>query len=76
MTNLSATDSSTVAVSLHGLDTPSLQGRLLSGSAMNSHNSFDAPTTVRPVDFDDLTVTAHGFDVELPARSVVAVTAR
>ncbi|MFP6646435.1 MAG: alpha-L-arabinofuranosidase C-terminal domain-containing protein [Candidatus Latescibacterota bacterium] len=47
---------------------------MLTGDAMNSHNTFDAPDTVRPVDFDELRSTAHGFDVELPPRSVVAVS--
>ena len=41
---------------------------------MNSHNTFDAPGTVRPVDFGELRSTAHGFDVEQSPRSVVAVS--
>jgi alpha-N-arabinofuranosidase len=75
MTNLSATDAAPVSVALHGLDGPGLQARVLTGNAMNSHNTFDAPDAVCPVDFDGLRNTAHGFDVELPPRSVVAVSA-
>ena len=41
---------------------------------MNSHNTFDTPGIVRPVDFDELRSTAHGFDLELSPRSVVAVS--
>jgi alpha-L-arabinofuranosidase len=43
---------------------------------MNTHNTFDAPTTVQPVDFDGCVKTTRGFDVELPPRSVVAVSVR
>ena len=75
MTNLSATDTAPVSVALHGLDNPVLRGRVLTGDAMNSHNTFDAPDTVCPVEFDELRSTAHGFDVQLPPRSVVAVSA-
>lgn len=76
MTNLSASDTTQVSVALHGLDSPKLAARLLTGDAMNSHNTFDAPTTVQPVDFDGCSPTRNGFDVEVPPRSVLAVSAR
>lgn len=48
------------------------RGRLLTGSAMNSMNTFDAPDTVVPQDFEvsgrDGTILA-----KLPARSVVVL---
>ena len=76
MTNLSATDPASVAVSLHGLDNPTLQARLLTGDAMSSHNTFAAPEAVQPLAFSDLRATSRGFDIELPPRSIIAVNAR
>ena len=76
MSNLSASESATVAVALHGLDVSSLQAQVLTGDAMHSHNTFAAPQTVQPVELDGLRPTRRGFDLELPPRSVVAVSAR
>ncbi|MDA0335463.1 MAG: alpha-N-arabinofuranosidase, partial [bacterium] len=75
MTNLHVSATAAVAVSLHGLQNATLQARILRGEAMNSHNTFAAPTTVSPVDFDALRVTSAGFEVELPPRSILAVSA-
>ena len=75
MTNLHVSATAAVAVSLHGLQNATLQARILTGEAMNSHNTFAAPTTVSPVDFDALRVTSAGFEVELPPRSILAVSA-
>jgi alpha-N-arabinofuranosidase len=76
MTNLSASKAVPVAVALHGLDVSSLQAQVLTGDAMNSHNTFAASDTVQPVELDGLRPTKRGFDLELPPRSVVAVNAR
>jgi alpha-N-arabinofuranosidase len=76
MTNLSATDATQTSVTLHGKEEAALTARVLTGDAMNTHNTFDAPTTVQPVDFDGCVKTTRGFDVELPPRSVVAVSVR
>ncbi|MBT6147249.1 MAG: alpha-N-arabinofuranosidase, partial [Gemmatimonadetes bacterium] len=74
MTNLSATDTITVPVALHGVTGTTCKARVLTGNAMNSHNTFDAPDTVAPVEFDGVKLRAGGADVDLPARSVVAFT--
>ncbi|MDA0337905.1 MAG: alpha-N-arabinofuranosidase, partial [bacterium] len=60
MSNLSASESATVAVALHGLDVSSLQAQVLTGDAMHSHNTFAAPQTVQPVELDGLRPTRRG----------------
>ena len=74
MTNLDANKAAQVAVALHGLDASSARARLLTGEAMNSHNTFDLPDAVKPVDFDGAVLTHGDLDVAMPPRSVVAVT--
>lgn len=76
MTNLSATDEIEVAITLHGLDASVCTARVLTGDAMNSHNTFDAPETVRPEAFDGVSLSGGRAAVVLPARSVVAFTAK
>ncbi len=47
-------------------------GRIITGPAMDSHNSFDAPMAVRPVAFDG-TSAAGKLTFSLPPRSVAVV---
>jgi alpha-N-arabinofuranosidase len=47
------------------------RSQLLAGRHANSHNSFDAPDEVRPVDFPDYQV--DGRRLTLPPRSIVTV---
>jgi alpha-N-arabinofuranosidase len=48
------------------------KGRVLTGAAMDSHNSFEAPDAVRPASFNG---TSEGGKAvfDLPARSVAVV---
>lgn len=74
MTNLSADQAIDVEVALHGLDASSCDARVLTGDAMNSHNTFDAPDTVKPETFDGVSLKSGSAVVSMPARSVVAFT--
>ena len=74
MTNLSAEFAVNVEVALHGLDASSCDARILTGDAMNSHNTFDAPETVKPQAFDGVSLATGSAIVAIPARSVVAFT--
>ncbi len=76
MTNLSADRAVDVDVRLHGLNASVCDARVLTGDAMNSHNTFDAPDTVKPKAFDGISLTSGSATVSMPARSVVAFTTR
>ncbi len=73
MTNLHASDPAQVSLALHGIRTSSVKARVLTGEALNSHNTFDQPDTVKPVDFTDGVLTPGSFDVEMPPRSVMSM---
>ena len=76
VSNLHASESLTVEVALHGLDQPALDGRILMGQALNSHNTFDDPERVSPQAYDGIRPTTRGCDIELPPRSLLALSAR
>ncbi len=61
------------AVSFSGALPDVVDGRLLTGIAMDSHNTFDKPDEVRPVAFDGFRHDGGRIIVQLPARSVVAL---
>jgi alpha-N-arabinofuranosidase len=71
--NLHAEDAIDVAMNIEGFDTAEVSGRVLSGEAIDAHNTFEAPVTVSP---ESLTVdvTRDRATVRLPARSVSVIT--
>ena len=58
---------------LRGANISEITGRILTAGAMNAHNTFDAPQTVSPVEFDGHRVVSGGWAVELPPKSVVVL---
>jgi alpha-N-arabinofuranosidase len=53
-----------------------LSAEVLSGPEMDSHNTFDAPTTVTPAGFNAYRATGTGLELTLPPRSVTVLTWR
>jgi len=43
---------------------------------MTAHNTFEQPDAVRPAPFHGAQITGGTLSIELPARSVVALTIR
>ena len=50
-----------------------MAGRILTASAMNAHNSFDAPETIKPAPFTGAQVSGGTLSVTLPPKSVVVL---
>jgi alpha-N-arabinofuranosidase len=61
----------TVTVDLRGKEDQEVTGTLLTSKEMNSHNTFENPREVVPVEFRDTKVQKDRLEVKLPARSVV-----
>ncbi|GAA1643780.1 alpha-N-arabinofuranosidase [Catellatospora bangladeshensis] len=49
------------------------RARILSADSATSHNTFDAPDTVRPVDLDGYQIEGSRLRFTVPARSIVTV---
>ena len=73
LVNLSATDQIEIAAKIQGFEPHSASGTVLTGNAIDAHNTFDKPDTVKPA---PLTVgwEAGVMKVALPARSVSVIT--
>ncbi|MEZ0470435.1 alpha-N-arabinofuranosidase [Luteimonas salinilitoris] len=71
LTNLDANRGAAVSVRLQGHDATRVSGRILTAPAIDSHNTFDQPETVKPADFDGARVDGGQLTVDLPAKSVV-----
>ena len=74
LANTSPTQAVTLSVRLAGIAPGSVMGRVLTAPAMNSHNTFPAPSAVQPVAFDGASIKGDSLDVKLPAKSVVVLT--
>lgn len=58
---------------LRGMQPSSVSGRVLTASAINSHNTFDEPEVVKPTPFGGARVSGGGLVVVLPPKSVVVL---
>lgn len=76
MTNLDPAKAHDVTVQLQGTSATSATGRILTGTSMNAHNTFEAPETVKPVPFTGARVSGGRLSVSLPAHSVVVLELR
>ena len=75
LVNVDPNRPATVTAALAGLNAASVQGEVLTG-AIQAHNSFDAPETVKPAPFTGASVSGGTLAVTLPAASVVVLTLR
>jgi alpha-N-arabinofuranosidase len=71
--NLNPNRPAEVACELPGARAQKLSGRVLTAPEMNAHNTFEDPNAVKLADFSAFKVTAGGFAVTLPPKSIVLV---
>jgi alpha-N-arabinofuranosidase len=59
---------------LDGIQAKNVSGQILTASAMNAHNTFDAPDAIKPAAFSDFQIKAPDqLTVNLPSKSVVVL---
>ena len=73
LSNLDPNQPNTVTIKLDGVAASGVTGRVLTASAINAHNTFDAPEVVKPVAFTGASVQGGNLVVTLPAKSVVVL---
>lgn len=71
--NLHHEDAGELLIEVNGGAVSSVSGEVLTGRAMDSHNTFAAPTEVCPRKLEEITTTRDGIKVNLPPRSVAAL---
>jgi len=73
LANLHPGEPRRLTLSVQGLKPGVVRGRVIAAAAMDSFNSFDAPTAVAPREFTGARWTGEALTVELPPRSVVTL---
>ena len=73
LANTSPAQAVTLTVKLAGLTPKSVAGRVLTATAMNAHNTFEAKDAVQPTAFSGATLKGDTLEVRLPAKSVVVL---
>ncbi|MBQ9765579.1 MAG: alpha-N-arabinofuranosidase [Lachnospiraceae bacterium] len=70
ITNLSITDAYDIEGVFTDSSIKSVKATILTNE-MHAHNTFDAPETVKPVEFTDYKITDKGVNFKIPACSVL-----
>ncbi len=71
--NLNPNEPAEVACDLAGAKAQKFSGRVLTAPAINAHNTFTQPESVKPAEFGAYKATANGFTATLPPKSVVVL---
>ena len=73
LVNLDPGNAMQVSLALQGADAGRVGGELLTADAIDAHNAFDAPDTVRPQPFRDAQLANGRLSATLPAKSLVVL---
>jgi len=76
LSNLDPHKTASISAALAGVKGTKITGEVLTGEAMDAHNSFDKPDAVHPVAFKGAKLTGGKLTATLPAKSVVVLTIR
>jgi alpha-N-arabinofuranosidase len=74
LVNTDANKPARVTVKIQGAAAKKIDARVLTTDAMNAHNTFDAPDTVKPAPFTGGKLKGDSWVFDLPAKSVVVAT--
>ena len=74
LVNLDPGNTMEVDIALQDWKGTRVAGQLLTAPAMDTHNTFDAPDTLRPVVFDGASVADGRLRLTLPEKSLVVLS--
>ena len=74
LVNLDPGNPMAVDIAVEGWKGTRVAGQLLTAPAMDTHNTFDAPDTLRPTAFDGASVADGRLTLTLPAKSLVVLS--
>lgn len=73
LVNTSPSDFVNIDCKINGVETTSVTGRLLTAPAINSCNTFEDPDLVKPVEWNEATITNKRIQAILPPKSIVVL---
>ena len=62
-----------LSIELRGTDAGSVKGRILTAEKINSLNTFEDSERIRPVEFNDASLSKGVLDVRMPSKSIVVL---
>jgi alpha-N-arabinofuranosidase len=74
MANFDAHEATRVKFEVTGAAPRGFTGRILTAAAIDAHNTFDKPETVKPMGFKGARVLQGAIQVEVPARSIIVLS--
>ncbi len=72
--NSDPNNSATLGCELRGMSVSRVNGRVLTGETITSHNTFDEPSRVAPEPLTGITTDGQTVSIPLPARAVAILT--
>ena len=72
--NIDPDNTAELVIDISGMNATSATGKVLTGDAMNSHNTFENPDEVKLAALKGIKLTDNKLNVKLPARSVSLIT--
>ncbi len=73
--HLNPHERATLSLDIDGINSETKAfGKILTADWMNAHNTFHAPHTVEPAEFQQFSVTSGEMTIDLPPMSVVILT--
>lgn len=76
LTNVDPHFAEKVTVVLEGASGKTVTGRILTGDAIDAHNTFDKPSVVEPAGFGGAKVKGNTVTLSIPAKSLVMLEVR
>jgi len=74
LVNLDPNRPAKVTAKISGASPKSVKGRIITATALDTHNSFDKPEAIKPADFTEAKVTGDSLATTLPPKSVVVLS--
>ena len=72
--NLDPSNPVSVSIQVSGAKHGRLVGHVLTAAAMDAHNTFAQPATVKPAEFHGARMSGETLEVKMPAKSIVVLT--
>jgi alpha-N-arabinofuranosidase len=73
LTNIDNQNSQQLIIDLKGFNAKKVTGRILTSSKVQDHNTFDNPTKVVPVGYNDAKLSGNNLLVNMPPVSVIVL---
>jgi alpha-L-arabinofuranosidase len=73
LVNIDLSKSQDITISLRGVKTKGVTGRILTSPKVQDHNTFEQPTKIKPVDFTTAKLNGDELKLMLPPVSVVVL---